>query len=92
MGHVDNYVVLINSKRDCDVLLRILRRSSTWNARAKFLIVAKFTHENQTEFVAHILSSFWKQYAINIVVLVANDHSKKVTTVQYFIRRIIYFC
>lgn len=77
IGHVDIYVLFVNSNRECDVLLRTLRMNPTWNAHAKFLIVIEVIQHNQTEFVTHIFSSFWQQYVINIVVVTALDKSNK---------------
>lgn len=67
----------MSSTRECDLLLRSLRRCPTWNAHAKFLIVIDFMQANQAEFVAYIFSSFWQHFVINIVVLIATDESEK---------------
>lgn len=97
-GRISNYILFINSKRECDVVLRTIRFSLMWNAYAKFVIVADFVQGNRTELVTHIFASFWKHYVINIVVVIAIDQSKANIQVDpeylwfFFCKHSSYFC
>lgn len=65
----------MNTKAECDLLLRAIRKSGSWNAHANFLIVVEEVQRNWTDFAAHIFSSFWSQFAINVLVHMPIDNT-----------------
>lgn len=73
VGNIENYILFVSDSHDVDAALRSVRRSVTWNAYAKFLIVVDAVGGEWQALLLYIVQEFWRQFAIDIVVHVTDD-------------------
>lgn len=81
---MDNYILFMGNRDDVDSILACIRRSVTWNAHAKFLIVVDPVDGDWNALVTYIFERFWVHFVLNIVVHVTVDESHvKVWNLNY---------
>lgn len=80
---VHNYILFIKTEMECEVIVKMLIRTSSWNPHAKFHIFVDYLERNWREFVTFVLARLWKEHIFNIIVNIATNEtisSTKVTS------------
>lgn len=79
---VDNYVMLMRTIADMQVIRQALRLSNSWNPHAKFFIgIDVMLGEDWPHLVTAFFREFWKDFVIHISIMVPDTktRSEKVT-------------
>lgn len=76
-----NYILFIKTKKECDFILDMLLKSASWNPHAYFHVFTDYLERDWSEFVTYILSQFWTEFVINIIVNIAVNETISYTKV-----------
>lgn len=87
IDRVNNYIIFMRTINDMRMILRSLRKSSSWNPHARFFVlidadVGKEWHQ----LVVRFFRSFWRFFVINITIMVPDtvNWNNRVKTGDYF--------
>lgn len=64
-------MLFIKTRHECNVILNMLLKSSSWNPHAKFQIFVDYLERDWRQLVTYLLDQFWQHYVIDIIVNIA---------------------
>lgn len=68
---VDNYIIFMRTVSDMQMVLRSLRRSSSWNPHARFFIyIDGDVGDEWATLVIKSFRAFWRYFVINITIMI----------------------